>query len=119
VRTRSADGFSLIEALVATAVFVTGMASVLQLVMLAVGSDLRARAQTEASMLAAQKVEELIALPWGGESSATDTQDGYVRGWTVWPLASAPDSALALDVKVTRAGVEHGRLLAVKVRRAP
>lgn len=119
VRTRSANGLSLIEAVVATAVFVTAMASVLQLVMLALGSDLRARAQTEAAILASQKAEDLLALPWGREASAADQQSGYGRAWTVRPLASTPDSGLVLDVRVTRAGVEQARVLTVKVRRTP
>lgn len=117
MRTRGNDGFSLIEALVATAIFVAGIGSVLQLVTLAIASDLRARTQTEASMLAAQKLEELLAAPWGGETSAADEPGGYRRVWTVTALASAPDSGLIVDVRVSRAGVEQSRLLTVKVRR--
>ena len=118
MRSRAADGFSLVEVLVAAAIFVSGVAAVLQLVTLAVSSDLGARHRTEAAVLAAQKIEELLNVPWGTEVGADDISGGYARRWDVQPLAVNPQSALTIDVRVTSAGVEQARLLAVKVRRS-
>jgi len=118
MRSQSVDGFSLVEVLIAAAIFVTGVAAVLQLVTLAASSDLGARHRTEAAVLAAQKIEELLNLPWGTESGADDQRGAYLRRWDVQPLAANPQSALTLDVRVTIGGGEQARLLAVKVRRS-
>jgi Tfp pilus assembly protein PilV len=105
--------------MVATAVFVAGAASVLQLVTLAIAYDLRARQRTEATTAASQKIEDLLAAPWAAETSAADELNGYSRTWTVRPLASSPDSGVVLDVRVIRGGVEQARIITVKVRRTP
>ena len=117
MRTES-DGFSLIETLIATAVFLTAIAAVLQLVTLGIEANLGARRRTAAAVYAAQKVEELLALPWGTEPTAADARDGYAREWVVRPLPRNPASAIAIDVRVTFGGVEQARLLAVKVRQS-
>jgi prepilin-type N-terminal cleavage/methylation domain-containing protein len=110
------DGFSLVEVLVATALFVTVAASLLELFSLALGANLAARYRTEATILAAAKVEELLAIPWGSEAAASDETGGFTRTWTVSALPGRPRSALTIDVRVTHARVEPVRVLAVKVR---
>ena len=56
-------GFSLIEVLVATALLVTAVASLAQLLALATRANAAAGDMTVATVLAAQKVEELRAAP--------------------------------------------------------
>ncbi len=117
---RSDDGFSLIEVLGATAIFVAGAASIAQLATVAIAANLGARARTEAALLASQKVEELLALPWGTEASAADQREGYARTWEVRPLPLNPQSAVTIEVRVAHVTRGDGvRLLAVKVRPAP
>jgi prepilin-type N-terminal cleavage/methylation domain-containing protein len=115
----SSAGFSLIEVLVAAAIFVAGVAAVLQLIVLGLAADLGARYRTEATTLAAQKVEEILGAPWGAASSAADVRGSYARRWDVQPLPLNPQSAVTIDVRVMHGGVEQARLIAVKVRRAP
>jgi Tfp pilus assembly protein PilV len=57
-------GFSLIDALVAMAIVVTGVAAVAQLFVLAAHGMAGARAITVASVLAAQKLEELRSVAY-------------------------------------------------------
>lgn len=112
-------GFSLIEVLFACAIFVAGLASILQLIPMAVSISAAARYRTEGAMLATQKVEELRAAPWGSEGGGSDRRSGYERRWTVQALAVSPQSALAIDVLVTHPGGEPVRVLAVKSRTTP
>jgi prepilin-type N-terminal cleavage/methylation domain-containing protein len=112
------EGFSLVEVLVATAVFVTAVVGLAQLFTAAAGANMAARYRTEATILASAKVEELLAVPWGSETTAADNADGFSRVWSVAPLAERPLSALTIDVQVTHFRVEPVRVLAVKVRQA-
>ena len=116
---RSTAGFSLVEVLVASAIFVGGVASILQLVAMAVSASAAARYRTEGAMLATQKVEELRVAPWGTEGGGSDQRSGYARRWTVQPLAVNPQSAIAIEVLVTHAGGEPVRVLTVKSRTTP
>ncbi len=52
-------GFSLIEVLVATTVFITGVVSLVQILAAVTLSNMSARHVTQATVLAAQKLEEL------------------------------------------------------------
>ena len=110
------EGFSLVEVLVATALFVVAAGSLLELFSIALGANVAARYRTEATILAAAKVEELIAIPWGSETTASDQEGGFTRVWMVTALPDHPRTALAIDVRVTHARVEPVRVVAVKVR---
>jgi Tfp pilus assembly protein PilV len=110
------DGFSIVEVLIATALFVTAVASLVQLFSLSLGANLAARYRTEAAILASAKVEELLAVPWGTETTDADDARGFTRVWAVTPLPDHPDTARAIDVRVGRARFDAVRMLAVKVR---
>jgi Tfp pilus assembly protein PilV len=115
---RRSDGFSLIEALVATGIFVAGALGLVQLVTLAVASNAAARHQSEAAMLASDTVEQLLAAPWGAETGGDDEANGYRRHWTISPLPDV-DDGVVLDVRVSGAGIPDVHLVAVKTRSAP
>ena len=116
MRVDRADGASLIEVLIAPAVFVGGVASLLQLFTLAIAANLGARSRTEAAIVASDTVEELLAAAWGTEVSAADDRNGFRREWRVAPLAANPDAALIIDVRVSHTRADTVRLVAVKVR---
>jgi prepilin-type N-terminal cleavage/methylation domain-containing protein len=58
------DGFSLVEVLVATSVFVVALAATAPLVTTAIHANARARAATFSMLLAEEKMEELVAALW-------------------------------------------------------
>lgn len=114
-------GCSLIEALIATTILATGVASLAQLFTLAIGSNLSATHRTHAAMLAAQKIEELRGLEWAAslETAGADRVGEYTRRWSVDPLPGSPDSAVIIDVVVSWNQSRMGHLATIKARRAP
>jgi prepilin-type N-terminal cleavage/methylation domain-containing protein len=62
---RSSDGFSLVEVLVATTLLATGLLAVAQLFAVATDANRRSRVETTAAILAEQKMEQLRGLTWG------------------------------------------------------
>jgi type II secretory pathway pseudopilin PulG len=77
---RQDDGFSLLEAIVATSIMTVGVAALAQLAGLSMYANGQARQTTVAPILAQQKIEELVA-----EAAASG-------------LASSPSGTLASDV---------------------
>jgi type II secretory pathway pseudopilin PulG len=72
----SQDGFSLVEVLVAAGLLATVLVSLAELFALSARANLASRNTTYASILAAQKLEELRSLAWGfdpGGAAVTDT----------------------------------------------
>jgi Tfp pilus assembly protein PilV len=115
-----ADGFMLVEVIVAAGIVVVGIVALAQLFTLSVAANLAARHRTEAIVLAAAKVEELRAGRWGDEpdGNAGDRVGIYARRWSVHPAAGRDGMAVVIDVRVTRGPVEQARLVTVKVRSA-
>src|SRR5262249_30657878 len=93
-----------------------------------------ARRITHATLLAADKLEQLRALPLDDaalESSppgalTTDVPGysdrpaaGYVRRWSITPLASNPPQGVVIDVLVfAQRGPASARLITLKARKA-
>lgn len=108
---RADDGFSLVEVLVATAVLVVGLVALAQLFAVATVSNISARQTTHATLLAAQKLEELRSLAWGQTSPPgltpledRDTVGAYTRRWTLAPLPRDPDNTIVIHVSVMQGG---------------
>ena len=105
--------------LVATTLLAVGVASLTQLFVLAIGSNLASTHRTRAAMLAAQKLEELRALDWGpGLQGGADGVGEYTRRWSVDPLPGNPDMAVIVDVVVSWNRSQVGHLATIKSRRA-
>lgn len=137
------------EVLVATGLLVIAIASLAQLFVLATRANLDAADVTWATMLAAQKLEELRAAPFparlieqsveyldsrGDRLDAPASAGGraYTRRWWIAPLPSASDTTIAITVVVSRyrsgddAAPDSGgrmrgavRVVALRTRRAP
>jgi prepilin-type N-terminal cleavage/methylation domain-containing protein len=76
MRARTAEsGFSLLEVLVATAIFAGGVATLASLGATSTRANTNARGMTLTSMLAAQKMEQLRALTWGFDELARPLSD--------------------------------------------
>lgn len=130
---RSTRGFSLIEAVVAIGLLTTALVSLAHLLAAAVDTGGLARHATFASILAAQKMEQLLtepsldetvggveALNAGGtvcepEPSCVDAV--YTRRWRV-EAAGGLHGAVTINVAVVhrRGGAGEARLLSVRER---
>ena len=109
-------GFSLLEALIATAILASALLSLAQLIAFAVRTTAAAGRTTDAALLAAQKVEELRAGSWAELQPGTDSPAaGFMRTWTVTPMAADPDYLVLLDV-IVRAPGGQARMIALKTR---
>lgn len=101
--------------MLATLVLTVGILSLVQLFAVTAMASAGAARVTMASVLAAQKLEELRALPWGGAAGGADRVDIYTRRWSVEQLPDS-DDALLLIVEVAPGDV---RLATARVRRTP
>jgi hypothetical protein len=127
-----ASGSTLVEALIATLILSTGLVAMAHLIAMATASNVAARHETVAQILAAQKVEELLAdvagggpqpaSPWSlqrdtpGFVDYVDEQGAaagaaalpvsmlYTRRWSIEPLAPTAAGAqpVLIQVLVTR-----------------
>ncbi len=144
---RSADrerGFSLLEVLCATTILVIGLAALAQLLTLSTRVNNSARTTTVATVVAKQKMEEMLSdtglspspadslkrstsgyhdfvdksgRPLGGGSSPP-AGTVFIRRWSVEPLPANPANTLVLQVLVT-ARVNRGVDDTAGVRRLP
>ena len=112
------SGFSLVEVLIAAGLLATVIASLPHLFVVAARANADAGDTTWATVLAAQKLEELRAEIFSGPfadqsvdyldsagKSLEDpgsTQRVYTRRWWIEPLPSAPDSTIVITVAVSR-----------------
>jgi len=85
-RLTHASGFTLLEVLVATTLLFVAVASLAGLSVLATQANAHAKTTTFAALLAARKIEELRALPWGYDALGNPRSDGG--------LATSPSDAL-------------------------
>jgi len=132
---RAQRGFSLLEAIIALAILSVGVLSLAQLFPLATNANIAAKESTYATVLAAQKLEELRARAWtfdaagvpvtdpalltgegtdyvdrsGNAVDAADPPPGaaaFVRRWSIVPLPASPEHTVLIEVRV-RPHVRH------------
>lgn len=134
-RTIADAGFFLIEALVASGLLAIALAALAHLFVIATRANVDARDVTYATVLAAQKIEELraAAFPESSTVESTDYLDArgnilgggdgfrtatYVRRWRIEPLAADHLNAVVITVTVSRrqAGSGAARLTTVRAR---
>ena len=138
---RAERGFSLIETLVATTIVIVGLSGLAQLFVVSSAANLGAKSASVATMLAQDKMEELIEQVELAGSGFDDSDyiDGhgrllgtggpsppgtvYVRHWSIEPLSEGAAGPWVWQVSVARVGVPAGneaaRLVGVRTRRAP
>ena len=110
----------LAESLVAASILATALFSLAQVLALCVAANDAAGRLTHATLLAAQKVEDLRA------SSATALQvtgsdspePGFKREWTIGALASDPEHVAVMEIVVTTRS-SATRLVALRTKRVP
>ena len=67
---RGQDGFTLLEAIIATAILVTGLAAISNLMFVSISSNSMGNRVTTASFLASQKMEQLRSIPFDNAAMA-------------------------------------------------
>jgi Tfp pilus assembly protein PilV len=77
------DGFSIMETLIALSIFTIGILAVATLVLSSIGENASARRITEATALAEDRLEQLMAAPYGAIDSNNDTVGAYKVVWDV------------------------------------
>jgi prepilin-type N-terminal cleavage/methylation domain-containing protein len=129
-------GFSLIEVLIATVISVVALTCLAQLFIVASAANRASRVLTFATILARDKMEELLAGEAETESGtdfigargerlggATSQPPGtaFVRHWTVSPHAGFPFESRVLTVWITppSESIELARLVAARGGTAP
>ncbi len=129
-------GFSLIETLIATTIVIVALSGLAQLFVVSAAANVGAKAATTATILAQDKMEELIATAENGgdDSDFMDSRGrllgtggvppagtAYVRRWTIQPLPESSTGPFAFQVFVSRvaAGDEAARIVAIRTRRTP
>ena len=91
-------GFTLVELLVASAIFTFGMLAVLGMLITAMGGNAQGRQMTEATNLTAAKIEDLKLTPYSQLQSFGDittvsndsVSDTFSRTWTVYTSIVPP-----------------------------
>jgi prepilin-type N-terminal cleavage/methylation domain-containing protein len=129
-------GFSLVETLIATTLMAVALVTLAQFVNAGMQSAAAARARTSTTLMAAQKMEQIRALPWASIAAlppdVTDYLDAsgaecctganepcgdavYVRQWSAAP-APFSTGVLIIDVNVSLVGKGHGSTTLVTAR---
>ena len=129
-------GFSLVETIVATSLLAVALVTLAQFVGAGVQSGAAARARAATTLMAAQKMEQIRALPWAAIAAmppdVTDYLDAsgdercpgatapcgdavYVRRWSATP-APFSTGVLIIDVDVRLVGKGHGSTTLVTAR---
>lgn len=129
-------GFTLVETIVATSVLAVALVTLAQFVSAGVQTGAAARARGATTLMAAQKMEQIRALPWGAvvamRPGFTDYLDAsgdeccpgatapcgdamYVRRWSATP-APFSTGVLIIDVDVRLVGKGHGSTTLVTAR---
>jgi type II secretory pathway pseudopilin PulG len=133
-RLASAEGTSLVEVIVATALLAASLAAVAQLFAVAIASNIASQTATSTTTLAAQKLEQLrtdnaltgspsgaleedtpgyvdYVDAWGNASNDRTRPAAalYVRRWSVEPSPADPGNTVILQVRVARTGHPSSR----------
>lgn len=131
------SGFSLIETMIAASIVIVALTGLAQLFGLAIDANQRARSRTLATLLAQEKLEELMAFE-GETSDGVDFIDArglriagdalpppgtvYMRQWSADPMPAGP-GAVVLQVSVSLSqdvsGGDAARIIGVKTSRTP
>ena len=105
---RNHSGFTLLEILVATAVLAFGILAVGSMQVTSIRQNAHANRVTEASILARDQLERLMAFPYDnaaldeGESQKDDSPTGYTISWDI--------SNEIANTKLITVTVQHDKL---------
>ncbi len=107
------DGFSIMETLIALSIFTIGILAVATLVLSAIGENASARRVTEATALAEDRLEQLMALPYDTIAGGNDSEGAYE---VIWDVAEDVIVAQTKSVTVTVSWQYRGKQRNVTIR---
>ncbi len=111
-----AGGFSLIESLLAGALLSVGVLALAQVFVVTVSATSAARRSTLASILATQKIEELLAGPLRLTGAGSEPIGEFTRAWTVTPHEEDSLNTAVIQVTVAPGA---GALIVLRTRTVP
>lgn len=88
------DGFSIMETLIALSIFTIGILAVASLVLAAIGENASARRVTEATALAEDRLEQLMALSYDALAGNNVKIGAYEVVWDVAENVISPQTKL-------------------------
>ena len=94
------DGFTIIEVVIAMAIFTIGILAVASLQVATINGNSSARKITEAVTLAENRLETMLNLPYAGITDGQATEGAYTTSWSVAENVVA-DNTKFLTVTVT------------------
>ena len=94
---KNAEGYTLIEMLIAIAILAVGLLAVATMQISAIRVNDTARRMTRRATLAQDKLEHLMSLSYTNVNSGSQVDGSYSTSWSVKP-GSVPDTKL---IKVT------------------
>jgi prepilin-type N-terminal cleavage/methylation domain-containing protein len=106
-------GFSIIECLIALSIFSIGILAVATLVLSSIGQNGSARRLTEATALAEDRLEQLLALPYDNITAGESSQGLYTVSWDVTEDAIVAETK---SITVTVSWLYRRKLSDVTVR---
>ena len=115
-RFADAAGFSLIESLLAGALLSVGVLALAQVFVVTIAATSAARCTTLASILAAQKIEELLAGPLRLAGAGSERIGEFTRAWTVTPHEEDSLNTAVIQVTVAPGA---GALIVLRTRTVP
>ncbi len=116
MRPCSEEGFSLVEVMVALAIFAIALTGPAALMVRAMQANDQAQRMTAAVNLAQEKLEELrdMAPPTSGTDAVSEPNIGdYARVWTVGTGPTASSNTATITVTWTARGTQHVELSSV------
>lgn len=88
-RQGNACGFTLMEVMIAMAIFAIGILGVATMQISSTNGNTSARKHSEASEIAQSQIEWLMAIPYANVAAGNDVTNGYPAQWTVVPVMQA------------------------------
>ena len=125
-RQKCSGGFTLIEVLLAMAIFSIGILAAASMNVATINGNATARFNSEAAVMAQDQLERLIAMPFDPVSPPTELAPGYVspeitaengryRIW--WQVSAIDDPVLdAVTVTMTAEWDDRGRTRSMEYR---
>lgn len=119
-RSTNPQGFSLVDALIASLILAIAIASLAQLIVAGTKANDASGRATVATLLAAEKIEDLRSAPSAsfGATGSDSPRPGFTREWSVSPAAPDPANLAIVEVAV-RTHDNETRMFAVTLRSAP
>jgi len=110
------DGFTIIEVVIAMAIFAIGILAVASLQVATINGNSSARKITEAVTLAENRLETMLNLPYAGITDGQATEGAYTTSWSVAENVVA-DNTKFLTVTVTHPKTNENILMQLVIPR--